>query len=98
MQFQNLVEKGNSIVNVGTSGALMQLSFIYLQQTLWENVYVVLKTLGNLLYIYNITAFLALPQHSFTYSDPLIGAKIAARICIGGNNLYKSFSKPHTLL
>jgi hypothetical protein len=76
-----------SVVSVVTSGDIDAV-VIHLYVLTWSNcqnpVYVVLQKPGQLMDIYNMTAILKLLCEM--YNDPLIGAKIAITLCIGGND------------
>ena len=84
-----LKNPSKSIVSVVSSGDIDAVVIhLYMLTYTWTEcpnpVYVLLQKPGQLIDVYNITAILSLLKNR--YNDPLIGAKVAITLCIGGND------------
>ena len=93
MEFESSLEPDECVVSVVSSGGIDAVVLhLYILTYLWtssNHVYVMLQKPGGSVDMYNITKFIRVLQTKF--NDPLIGAKVAITLCIGGNDFIPKF-------
>ena len=99
IEAKNELKPGDSVASIITSGDIDSVVIHLFCLTLkWprdskgcyiNNVFIILQKPGNTMDVHNITAILEHLQHK--YDDQYIGVKVAALLCMGGNDFIPKF-------